>query len=283
MIDLSSIKLNYISYISKVVKHKKISHSYLIEIDNYGDDIFFINIFIKMILFDLSYDEVIHSDNPNFLMIDNNTYPDVFIVEPDGNWIKKSQLKDLQKEYSNKSLQGGKRIYVIRNAECLNASSANTILKFLEEPEDNIIAFLITDNRYHVIGTVLSRCQIISLKENKYIDECNEECFELMKALLFPNDFYIHYNYYLNSILSDKTLVNDYFCNIEKILMAFINYQYANSDFNNNAVIDLLKSYSLEKIINLLNVLEDELPKLKYNVNFKLWLDSMFSKLLIGG
>ena len=39
--------------------------------------------------------------------------------------------------------------YIIKNAERLNPSSANTILKFLEEPEDNIIAILLTNNRYN--------------------------------------------------------------------------------------------------------------------------------------
>ena len=57
---------------------------------------------------------------------------------------------------------------IIKETEKLNASSANTILKFLEEPEDGIIAILLTDNRYHVLDTILSRCQILSLKENEF-------------------------------------------------------------------------------------------------------------------
>ena len=44
----------------------------------------------------------------------------------------------LQKEYHNTSLLGNKRIYIIMHAECLNASSANTILKFIEELKNYI-------------------------------------------------------------------------------------------------------------------------------------------------
>ena len=64
-------------------------------------------------------------------------------------------------------------LFIIYNAEKLNTSSANTILKFLEEPEENIIAVLTTDNRYQVLDTILSRCQNLvfapNLKENKKI------------------------------------------------------------------------------------------------------------------
>lgn len=283
MDNLSSVKLNFVSYVDSIIKNNKVSHSYLFEIDDYEIDLVFIYNFIKMILFELSYEDVLKSNSIEFKQIDNNSFPDLYVIEPEGNWIKKSQLIDLQKEYSNKSIYGGKRIYIIKYAECLNPSSANTILKFLEEPEDNIIAFLITDNRYHILDTILSRCQIISLKENLYFDECNSECFELLKAIFAPNYFFIHYNYYLNSVLIDKNVAIDYFNRIEKILISFINYKYNNSIFRNAAIIDLLNVYSMDGIIYSLNILEDELPRLKYNVNFKLWLDSLFSKLVMGG
>ena len=51
-----------------------------------------------------------------------------------------------------------------KEADKLNMSSANTILKFLEEPEDDIVAILVANNRYAVIETILSRCQVLSLK-----------------------------------------------------------------------------------------------------------------------
>ena len=161
---LSIVKQNYISYIDNIIKNNKISHSYLVELDNYDDDFDLVISFIKMILCNVTYEEI-DSNDPIVSLIDSNNYPDLFILEPDGNTFRKSQLMDLQKEFQNSSLLDGKRIYVIKNVEKFNASSANSILKFLEEPEDNIIAFLLTDNRYHVLETILSRCQVLSLKE----------------------------------------------------------------------------------------------------------------------
>ena len=40
----------YIDFIDKIIENKRISHAYLIEVDNYDDDYEYIKIFIKMIL-----------------------------------------------------------------------------------------------------------------------------------------------------------------------------------------------------------------------------------------
>ena len=73
-------------------------------------------------------------------------YTELKIVKPNGQFIKKEQLLELQNSVLNKPVEANKIIYIIKNAERLNSSSANSILKFLEEPEDNIIAILLTDN-----------------------------------------------------------------------------------------------------------------------------------------
>ena len=192
MENLYIIKKKYISYINKILENNKISHSFLFEIDDYDSDSYYIYIFIKMILCNLSYEDVLKSDNTIISLIDQGNYPDIKVIEPDGNWIKKSQLISLQKEYSNKSLINNKRVYIIKNAEKLNSSSANTILKFLEEPEDGIIAMLVTDNRYHVIDTILSRCQVLTLKENDFSFNLTDHSLSLLKCISDPNEFFIH-------------------------------------------------------------------------------------------
>ncbi len=48
---------------------------------------------------------------------------------------KKDQLLTLQEDFRMKSIEGSKRIYIISEADKLNVQAANSILKFLEEPE----------------------------------------------------------------------------------------------------------------------------------------------------
>ena len=141
----SLIKNNFINYIDNFILNNKISHAYLIEVDNYEDDLKYIYDFIKMILLNCEY-EKIDNNSDIIKQIDSNNYPDIRVISTDTSIIKKSQLLELQEEYNNKSLLDNKRVYIILEAEKLNDSAANTMLKFLEEPEDDIIAFLITNN-----------------------------------------------------------------------------------------------------------------------------------------
>lgn len=283
MEELSIVKKNYINYINKIIESGHISHAYLIEIDNYDNDFDYVISFIKMILCNISYDKLTNFSSSIISLIDNNNYPDIKVIETETSTIKKNQLLELQKEYSNKSLLNGKRIYIIKEAEKLNPASSNTMLKFLEEPEEDIIAFLITDNRYHVIDTILSRCQILTLKENNLNFIEDDNVLDLLKCVINPKNFYIRYNYFITNVLVDKNLAIEKFKTIENIFINYLDYQYLENNRCDDKIISLLDDCSSEKILNLLSIIEKEMPKLEFNVNFKLWIDSLFSKLIIGG
>ncbi|MDD2496208.1 MAG: hypothetical protein PHE29_13585 [Tissierellia bacterium] len=108
--------------------------------------------------------------------IDNNNFMEIKIIRPEGLWIKKDQLITLQDQFRMKALEVDKKVYIINEAEKLNVQAANSILKFLEEPEPNIIAILTTSDIRKVLPTIISRCQIISLNANGIND--NEEIVE---------------------------------------------------------------------------------------------------------
>lgn len=279
--ELSIVKKKFIDYIDKIIEYKRVSHAYLIEIDN-DKDMIYIYDFIKMILCDCLYQKI-DKNNNIVKLIDNNNYPDIKIIEPDGNWIKKTQLLELQKEYNNKSLLGKKRIYIINKAERLNSSSANTMLKFLEEPEEDIIAILITDNRYHVLDTILSRCQILNLKEDYYNIEKEDEIMDLIECFINPNNFFLQYNYLMNKEIVDKTIFKEKLQKIEHIFINYLNCKFEKSLENTEKDLNiLLKKCDDKDIIKYISIIEEEIPNLEFNVNFKLWLDSFFSK-LVGG
>ena len=236
-----------------------------------------------MILCKCSYYEFKNNDNKIINFIDSNNYPDLFVIRPDGSSIKKGQLIDLQKEYSNKSLLDNKRIYIIEECEKMNQSSANTILKFLEEPEDDVVAILIADNRYHVIDTIISRCQIISLKENFVCSDYSDEFIDLFECILKPKDFYIKYNNFIKNIIPEKSILIEYLNTISDIFISYLNYKHGVIDSFSEDLKIILDKYDDNYLINIISVIEDEIQKLNFNVNFKLWLDAFFAKLIIGG
>ncbi len=279
----SAVKKKFIDYIDKIIDNGRISHAYLFEVDNYEDDLTYIYSFIKMILCKCSYDELDNNDNKIINLIDTHNYPDLFVIKPDGASIKKGQLLDLQKEYSNKSLLNNKRIYIIEECEKMNQSSANTILKFLEEPEDDVVAILIADNRYHVIDTIISRCQIISLKENFRIKDYSDDFVDFFECVLKPNDFYIKYNSFIKNVIPEKSILIEFLNNINDIIISYLNYKNGVNDLFSEDLKIILDKYDDNYLINIISVIEDEIQKLNFNVNYKLWLDAFFARLIIGG
>ena len=276
MNELSYVKKKFIDYINNVIEYNKVSHAYLIEIDN-ENDMLFINNFIKMILCKKKYDEVIDADDKICNLIDKNDYPDITYISTDQSTIKKTTMIDLQKEFNNKSLYDNYKIYVIEEADKLNDSSSNTILKFLEEPEENIIAFLITISRYHVLETILSRCQVLSLKENEYDIDLNDDVLDFINYILYPEEFFINYNNIIKNIYSDKNKLKSVLSDCELLII-----NYLNKTNNNHNIVDLFSNFKSNKLIMIVSIIEDELPKLKYNVNYKIWVDSLFARLLGG-
>ncbi len=280
MDNISVVKKNYIDYINKIIKNNKVSHAYLIELNDYEEDMKYIFDFIKMIICNIEYSDL-DKENNIIRLIDDNNYPDIKIIEPDGATIKKGQMIDLQKDYSNKSLLDGKRIYVIKEADKLNPASANTILKFLEEPEEDIIAILLTQNRYKILETILSRCQILTIKENS-MPIIEDDLYDLLKCVINPNDFYIKYSSIVNDIIQDKDIAKEKLEKIENIIILYLENKYNNKEIDEK-LIKIFKNIDSNKLLNILKIIEDEIKKLEFNVNYKLWLDALFSRLTIGG
>ena len=265
---------------NNIINLNKISHAYLIEVNNYEEDIKIVKNFIKKILFNKSnLDKLSESEENISNLIDQDKYIDLTILESDGAWIKKNQLLELKDEYQNKSLLDNKKIYIIKEADKLNPASANTILKFLEEPEEGIIAILLTNNRYKILDTIISRCQVLSLKSNDINIEVDEDTIYLLDNILKKEDLFINYKSIYEKI-SDKELAKEKFNTIEEILVNYLDYKVLDKDVFNSDIIKLLERTTDKEIIKIISIIEEYLPKLVYNVNYKLWLDAIFSELV---
>jgi DNA polymerase-3 subunit delta' len=100
----------------------------------------------------------------NCKRIQSGNHPDVHIVEPDGLSIKKGQVQALQEEFSKTGVESSKKLYIIVHADKMTVNAANSLLKFLEEPNANTIAILITEQYHKILNTILSRCQLLSFQ-----------------------------------------------------------------------------------------------------------------------
>lgn len=158
-------------YIDNLLLNNNIGHAYLLEVDDSYTSELAINFIKNIVKKDIFDDDKLENI---FYQIDSGTFQDLKIIKPDGKQIKKEQIFNLIVEYKNKSINNFKRFYVIEYAEDLNVSAGNSILKFLEEPEEDIVAILVTKNIYKVLETIVSRCQILNFNNYSYCLKNNE-------------------------------------------------------------------------------------------------------------
>ena len=263
--------------VDKIKENNKISHSYLFEIDNLDSKYSLILDFVKLLVCkNVNNFTDLNKCNCNICkMIEKKEYPDLQIIKPDGSVIKKEKLLNLKKEFNNMSMIGGKRVYIIEDAEKLNMSSANAILKFLEEPEDDVIAILITNNRYNIIDTILSRCQILVLKTNDLQIKHEKEIALFLEYINMDNGLFLNYNHIMTSLFIDKNICKEILLELEVIVVNYLNFSYDKSKINKD-IYSYFDNYKAIQLINFINILEKEIQKLKFNVNFKIWMDSLF-------
>lgn len=77
--------------------------------------------------------------------------------------IRVDQLRSLDDWFHASTHRAGYRVVIIYPAEQMNAITANTLLKILEEPAPRTIFLLLTAQTARLLPTVISRCQRFNL------------------------------------------------------------------------------------------------------------------------
>ena len=74
------------------------------------------------------------------------------------------QVREVQREASLKPFEGRFRVFIFDGAEHLSEEAANSLLKVLEEPPDQVILVLLTSGADGLLPTIVSRCQQLELR-----------------------------------------------------------------------------------------------------------------------
>ena len=127
--------------------------------------------------------------------IDAGNYPNLVFLDGSSSQIKKSDITSIIDYFSTNSIEKNqKRVYIIHLAENMNEDATNALLKFLEEPRQDIYAILTTENKFRLLPTIKSRSLIINfsqIQQSELINEAiSEGCDSKLAELLsfFYND-----------------------------------------------------------------------------------------------
>jgi DNA polymerase III subunit delta' len=91
-------------------------------------------------------------------------FPDVHHIVPEGPLIPVDVIRELIiPEASRSPFEGRVKVFVIEEADRMNPSAQNALLKTLEEPQPDVVFVLISDNEGDLLETVISRCRVVRL------------------------------------------------------------------------------------------------------------------------
>lgn len=249
-------------------------------------------------------------------LIKTNNHTQIFYIKPEGSVIKKSQILLLQEEFSKTSLINAPRIYIIEDVDVISLNAANSLLKFMEEPEsENVYGIIITSNISNVLKTIVSRAQVIRVydKENVNVYEhlINEGVSSYLAKMisfitnnyseaddLSSNDTFIKltefihsyfYNYNERSLLDLNEISlflverDTYHTFLELLLINYnelLKYKNINKTNINEIINENTKNININNLLNNINLIKKELIKQSSYININLSLEVLMINLI---
>ena len=211
----------------------------------------------------------INLNNKTYNLITNNIHPNFFLIDikAEKKNIDVSQVREMI-SYTNKSSFNSKRkIVLIDNIEYMNINSVNSLLKVIEEPNEQITFFLVHNIQKNIFSTLKSRCiqlkvfldekqkieVINSLTEDKFFEKINSD---FKNYYISPAQYIEFYNYCKNNNIDFQNItiesfLKDLICNYEKNkdsffkdnLIHFLEYFFAKKIKNNDFKIKIHDNY----------------------------------------
>lgn len=110
-------------------------------------------------------------------------HPDLHRVVPERNAIRVDAIRELIDALSMRPYEGGYHVAMIEQADKMNPSAQNALLKTLESPTGDVMFFLISDTPGALLPTVVSRCQTIRMRPLNV-----EDCARTLVARGIPEE-----------------------------------------------------------------------------------------------
>ncbi|WP_165209039.1 DNA polymerase III subunit delta' [Streptococcus tangpeifui] len=115
-------------------------------------------------------------------LIAERDFSDVKVIEPQGNVIKTDTIRELLRDFTRSGFEGKSQVFIIRDADKMHINAANSLLKFIEEPQSSSYMILLTSDESKVLPTIKSRCQIFRFPKNQEYLKNRLEQNGLLKA-----------------------------------------------------------------------------------------------------
>ncbi|MFC1780109.1 hypothetical protein ACFLY9_00220 [Patescibacteria group bacterium] len=201
------------------------------------------------------------------------SHPDVFGIWPEhvnGKTIKIEQVHEFIRKTQLKPFSAQYKIGIIISIEKTTKEAQNALLKTLEEPPQNTFLILTTSKKDKLLPTIISRCQVLEQEEKTSV----KSDLKTVKRILRGN--IIDRFQFVEEITKQKnrTKVFEDVNELTENLLCF---------FRQRLLKNQKKTEKVEKIIELIGLIETTQAAIERNVNTRLALESLMINLPLKG
>ena len=114
----------------------------------------------------------------------HGTHPDLIVIDEGDGEIKIETARNIRDEAAILPNDGDRKVFIIHNADRMNLSAQNALLKVLEEPPRYVFFILLSSQPGVLLQTIRSRCAIYQLEPPHVSADQNPELLEPSRAFL---------------------------------------------------------------------------------------------------
>lgn len=214
---IEQLKKQKVAYqiLKNALENKTLAHAYLLSGDKGTPKTEMAFLIAQSILCDQSGFACEKCDT--CVRVSHQLYSDLQYIDGQTKSIKKQEIIDLQKQFSQTALESkGIKIYIIDGVDNATPDAMNSLLKFLEEPQDNTYAILIAQHSDRILDTIVSRCQNIPFyKQSESLQEELKDDIDVLEARILST-------YCANKEQAQEVLESDEFQHALYVLQTFL-------------------------------------------------------------
>lgn len=224
------------------------------------------------------------------LKLASDNHPDLMVIVPDGASIKNAQVEDFQEFIYIRPFESAHKVVLFLEAHLMTERAQNRILKVLEEPPEYAVFLFLTKHMASMLETVLSRCQILYVEENKKVERPAlfiEKAMELLSGIESRDagrvlEFGAYFKQEKTQVSAFLTLLSGFLRDI-MIFRETRNYQLIPAE--NLSILNYKEQLgkcsvgiSRRKNIELIHLIDEIDQRIKGNMNFDLTVDKLLFK-----
>lgn len=172
----------------------RLSHAYLLI---YNDPVYLKDAMIEFSKIFFGYEKGSREDK----LIGEQNFSDCIIYPKNDDKIKVDTIKELVEDSILKPVEADKKVYLIVNADKMNDTAQNKLLKILEEPPESVYFLLGAVADFSILPTVKSRVKTLEIRP---FDE--DEVYKFLLSKNYNGDLKL-YSSYSGGVLSEAEKV----------------------------------------------------------------------------